>query len=130
MSGVYFIRAGGNGPVKIGSLDGGDIYKRLSALQCGNHKPLYLRSFIVGNSFTERQLHSRFHHLHIRGEWFRVADDLKEFLDTLPHPPLGEMTLHPALPETTYSEDGVAAPTIRYHFPKPRLEYLKKNTRD
>lgn len=25
---------------------------------------------------------------------------------------------------------GVAAPTIRYHFPKPRLEYLKKNTRD
>lgn len=24
---------------------------------------------------------------------------------------------------------GVAAPTIRYHFPKPRVEYLKKNTR-
>jgi DNA invertase Pin-like site-specific DNA recombinase len=25
---------------------------------------------------------------------------------------------------------GVAAPTIRYHFSKPRVEYLKKNTRD
>jgi hypothetical protein len=104
MIGVYFIRAGRKGPVKIGSLAGGNIYKRLATLQCGNHLPLYLRSFIVGNSFTENQLHLRFSHLRIRGEWFKMTGDLKEFLDWLPHPPIGAMVIDPAIPDPTATE--------------------------
>ncbi len=43
---VYFIRAGDNGPVKIGTAE--DVAGRLRELQCGNHEDLRLLRVVEG----------------------------------------------------------------------------------
>ena len=67
--GVYFIQAETGGPIKIGVAR--DVLRRLDALQIGN--PLTLR--IIGvitdvDLYDERDMHNRFAHLRLRGEWF------------------------------------------------------------
>ncbi|WP_027517823.1 GIY-YIG nuclease family protein [Bradyrhizobium sp. WSM1417] len=73
---VYFVRAGEF--IKIGSA--ADVRQRLINVQTGC--PFTLEPLLVlrGGAARERQLHSRFRAGHIRGDWFRLTDDLLAFI--------------------------------------------------
>lgn len=75
---VYFIQTGETGPVKIGSSH--DPESRLRSLQVANPDRLTLLGAIPGGYERERQLHSRFAHLLVHGEWFRPAVELADFI--------------------------------------------------
>jgi hypothetical protein len=66
---VYFIRAGEDGPVKIGTAD--NVPVRMNALQNAHYEPLILVRQLTGNRHLEMRVHQRFRHLRIRREWFR-----------------------------------------------------------
>lgn len=65
---VYLIRAGENGPVKIGKADEPKL--RLIDLQCAHYERLHLLRVWEGGEAEEKALHLRFGDLRIRGEWF------------------------------------------------------------
>lgn len=64
---TYFIRAGAEGPVKIGLSN--DVFDRLCNLQVGHHEELRIIRLIRGDA--EKAMHRRFHANRIRGEWFK-----------------------------------------------------------
>src|SRR5205085_4944347 len=72
-SGVYFVQAGREGPIKIGTAK--DSRERLKKLRTANWE--YLTQLVVipvvdhERLDWERGFHARFRHLHIRGEWFK-----------------------------------------------------------
>lgn len=75
---VYFIECVGAQAVKIGwSVD---PFERLAHLQTGSPFELKMLLTRSGGDEEERQLHRRFAHL--RGEWFRMAGGLAEYLNT------------------------------------------------
>lgn len=76
---IYFIE--GNEAVKIG-YTGGDPLSRLRSLQTASPSELRLVAVMDGTPRDEGALHAKFHHLHLRGEWFRPADDLADFVAT------------------------------------------------
>jgi hypothetical protein len=71
---VYFIRAGEDGPVKIGTAE--DVPDRFRNLQCGNHLELTLLRTLDGDRRAEQALHRRYEHLRSRGEWFAFTPDM------------------------------------------------------
>ena len=64
---TYIIRAGKDGPVKIGIA--GDVMGRLAGLQIAQPEKLKIIRLIRGNG--ESALHHHFAKNRIRGEWFR-----------------------------------------------------------
>lgn len=78
---VYFIQDAG-GEIKIGFSDR-DPMVRLSAMQTGNPRELRLLASIPGTRGTEQELHARFDHVRIRGEWFRPDPFLLGFIGGL-----------------------------------------------
>ena len=82
---VYFVKAGRNGPIKIGVAM--NVKKRMETLQTGNHLKLNLIAKIKCSSkleaySLESQLHKKFKGKHIRGEWFSGTirlDQVNEF---------------------------------------------------
>lgn len=68
---VYMIRAGVNGPMKIGKAD--DPMHRVRNLQCGCWERLSLVRVFEGDLDQERHLHVRFKDLHIMGDWFHFS---------------------------------------------------------
>lgn len=73
---IYFVRAGEDGPVKIGYAT--DFAKRVSSLQVGNHLPLKLIRQVDGPRPAERWYHQRFSDCHIAREWFHFHLDMLE----------------------------------------------------
>jgi hypothetical protein len=71
---VYFIRAGEDGPVKIGTTD--SPVDRLKLLQAGNHLPLRIIRTMEGSRRVEAALHRKFAEHHIRAEWFNFHADM------------------------------------------------------
>ena len=71
---VYFIQAGDDGPIKIGSAV--DPIARLKELQVGNPQPLHILMTLADDEGLERQLHQRFAPLRLHGEWFRPEQEL------------------------------------------------------
>lgn len=69
---VYFIRAGEDGPVKIGVAK--DAAKRLAALQTASHVPLKIIRLVRGGRDVEAALHVQFAHLRQHGEWFGFSE--------------------------------------------------------
>jgi hypothetical protein len=69
---VYFIRAGD--AVKIGRTT--NLPGRLKALATASAVPLELLAAVPGGRELETQLHKRWRHLHLRGEWFRADEAL------------------------------------------------------
>jgi hypothetical protein len=65
---VYFIRAGEDGPIKIGVAV--RIAERLAALQTGTAAPLSLIREVPGSFAVEAWFHREFKNLHLSGEWF------------------------------------------------------------
>lgn len=84
--GVYFIRFGSDGPIKIGYAT--DTVSRLHSLQTGSPVQLHLIGHVVGTIKDERKLHARFAHLRIRGEWFEPAADLLAHIDEVLRAPV------------------------------------------
>jgi hypothetical protein len=77
---VYFVRAGDNGPIKIGQA--ANLKNRLADLQQAHWEKLVVLA--SSGSLREREVHAKFRHLRIRGEWFQPADELVSFIaDTL-----------------------------------------------
>jgi hypothetical protein len=76
---VYFVRAGKMRAVKIGRTT--DFPKRVSFLQIGNHQPIECVLLIRGGGEElELELHDRFRHLRIRGEWFIYGPEIRAFI--------------------------------------------------
>ena len=71
---TYLIRPGKLNIVKIGMAK--DPYKRLADLQCGHYEELWLAGLIPGYYHVERAMHREFRKFHIRGEWYREADEI------------------------------------------------------
>lgn len=75
---VYFI-ADGLGHVKIGVAH--NPMQRMADLQVANAGHLkLLRVIPSGGVLLERQLHARFHGSHVRGEWFRLTQEIRDFI--------------------------------------------------
>lgn len=75
---VYFVRAGDDGPVKIGRSI--DVPQRAAALQTANHEPLRVLARVPGGSSMELMLHRQFQSVRLHGEWFRPTVDLLSFI--------------------------------------------------
>lgn len=77
---VYFIQCGGkNGPIKIGQTNN-NIKERISQLQTGCPYELKLLWLYKGDRFTESEIHEKFKHENIRGEWYHPSRALFNFL--------------------------------------------------
>lgn len=76
---VYFVREGAVGPIKIGHAF--NVAKRLATMQTANPRALRLLREVDGGRERERELHARFSHLRIRGEWFRPDPYLLGFIE-------------------------------------------------
>jgi hypothetical protein len=78
---VYFIADDAGGPVKIGQSKA--PIERLTALQTSYPYRLRLLAQASGAQLQEVQLHARFAHLRLLGEWFRPDPELLSFITTL-----------------------------------------------
>ena len=79
---VYFMRIDGKGHVKIGFAK--EISKRLKQHGTSTPGEPQLVGFIPGTVETEGALHKKYAALCVRGEWFKYAGALKDFVETLP----------------------------------------------
>ena len=80
---TYIIRAGADGPVKIGKA--ADPYKRLIGIQVSHPEKLTLLRVIDTDFDAERVFHDRFAAQHIRGEWFSYVEEMMTFIPPRPH---------------------------------------------
>jgi hypothetical protein len=80
---VYFV-SDGIGHVKIGFAN--NPWYRLVELQCGNALPLTLLATIKGGCDLEKALHARFAEHHVRGEWFRLESEIRDYISSIPRP--------------------------------------------
>lgn len=78
VSGIYFATVDGH-TVKIGFAS--DVPARLRTLQTASHRPLHLLVVIAGSQADERQLHKRFAEHRVQGEWFRLSNEIKDFIE-------------------------------------------------
>lgn len=69
---VYFITDGEF--IKIGKANNPN--QRLSELQTGNPKSLWIVKQIKGDEKQERMLHQIFKTWHYRGEWFKASPEM------------------------------------------------------
>lgn len=82
-SATYFLRAEGQGLVKIGRSR--DVQRRIGELCVGSPCKLTLIGVLPGfDEESEEALHERFAHLRRRGEWFAEEGELAEFIKRLP----------------------------------------------
>ena len=77
---IYFILSG-ESHVKIGYSANMDL--RLAALQGANPMELKLYRMVEGTMAKERELHAKFKHLRIRGEWFLWCEEIKQTIREL-----------------------------------------------
>lgn len=73
----YILRAGENGPVKIGFTSRQEPYrvaKRISGIQTGNHELISIVRILEGGADLERALFVRFAHLHLHRSWYLYDD--------------------------------------------------------
>lgn len=81
---IYFIENRRANTIKIGYASGvGGPEKRRKMLQTGCSDPLHLIGSIEGCEAEERKLHRRFARHHVRGEWFKACDELREGIERL-----------------------------------------------
>jgi hypothetical protein len=55
--------------------------KRMGNLQSGHPKPLKLIGSIDACAYEELIIHRRFDHLRLKGEWFRIEEELLDFIE-------------------------------------------------
>lgn len=83
---VYFLHAPAAKLIKIGCSD--NIEKRLASLAGGSPIPLKLLGTLPGGRALELELHEKFQHLRVRGEWFSDGDhEIRSFISKKPAKP-------------------------------------------
>jgi len=87
---IYFIRAGDDGPVKIGVSE--NATQRVADLRTANPAKLSVIRLIEGGRLQERALHMEFRNLRIQGEWFKFDPRMLEIdpsdIDITPPTPM------------------------------------------
>lgn len=78
---MYFVLHTPKKSVKIGY--SAEPVKRIGSLQTASPVRLRLLGVCPGGMQDEAELHTRFAHLHLRGEWFRYTPELEEALKEL-----------------------------------------------
>jgi hypothetical protein len=81
---TYIVRAGENGPVKIGWAD--DVPSRLATLQTGHYETLTVIREVDTWWQSEAEFHRRFASHRLRGEWFTFVPEMLSFVPTAPKP--------------------------------------------
>lgn len=76
---VYAVQGVSGGPIKIGWTQ--DLDRRLGELQTGNAQPLRVIAACVGRRVDEQELHVRFAHLRLCGEWFKDDPELRKVIE-------------------------------------------------
>lgn len=76
---IYFITDGEY--IKIGFSDAPEL--RIATLQTASPRELRILAIMPGDTLKEVELHNRFSHLRVRGEWFVAEDELIEFANTI-----------------------------------------------
>ncbi len=76
---IYFIQAGGDGPIKIGVAR--QPLARLQDLQAGNHEKLTLIGLAAGGHEHERKIHAACRNAHIHREWFDDCPLVRSFIE-------------------------------------------------
>lgn len=71
---LYVIRAGDDGPVKIGIAT--DVKRRIAGFQTSQPERLHLLHMFEGGRDEERALHARFKAHRIKGEWFEPIPEI------------------------------------------------------
>lgn len=79
---LYFVQAGLGGPIKIGVTR--DLTGRIATLQTACPTELRLLGCCLASATSERDLHARFAHARLRGEWFRCDPELLAFIARAP----------------------------------------------
>jgi len=75
---TYIVRAGDNGPVKIGWAD--DVAARVADLQTGHYETLRVIREVDTWWNSEPQFHERFKDRRLRGEWFTFDPEMLTFI--------------------------------------------------
>lgn len=75
---IYFFQAKRGGPIKIGHAANPE--ERLNQCQIGNPEPLVIRHVMEGGFEMERRAHKEWAEHHLRGEWFRPASPILNFI--------------------------------------------------
>lgn len=81
LSRVYFIKGESTGNIKIGHSRNPE--GRIRGFQTASSEKLTIIKTIEGGEKVEKELHQRFAHINIRGEWFRAEPELNEFINGL-----------------------------------------------
>ena len=76
---IYFVQCGKNGPIKIGCT--GNVEERIAQMQTCCPYELRLLWQIQGDKNDEAEIHERWKHERIRGEWFRPSRKLLVFIE-------------------------------------------------
>lgn len=80
--GVYFVREGLLGPIKIGYAL--DVERRLKDLQTGNPRELVLLAVMPeSNEYEETILHTTFQFCALRGEWYEPHERLTRLIASI-----------------------------------------------
>lgn len=91
---VYFIRAGDDGPVKIGIAF--DPYQRLDELQTANPFPLRIIGAFEGGRAEELRLHALFAADRLEREWFKPTQAILDMVAQHKPPTRAEVAARPA----------------------------------
>lgn len=75
---VYFVRAGADGPIKIGF--SWNPWARVADLQVGCPEQLRIIVTVKGDRVDERAVHRRFESSRLQGEWFKATPELLAFI--------------------------------------------------
>lgn len=59
--------------------------KRLKELQTGNSEILRILHITEGDKTKEKELHKKFEHLNICGEWFNYTKEIKDYFNIIEH---------------------------------------------
>jgi hypothetical protein len=76
---VYFIQAGGQGPIKIGWSS--DLQARIAQLQTANATKLSVLLAMPGTFEDEARLHARFAYLRLEAEWFQDSPEILSYIE-------------------------------------------------
>jgi hypothetical protein len=77
---VYFVQAGTTGPIKIGFTKN-EPALRIRQLQDTSPHKLRWIGFVHGKMRDELMLHAHFDEHRIRAEWFRPAEEIKDYIE-------------------------------------------------
>jgi Meiotically up-regulated gene 113 len=80
---IYLIQTE-SGPIKVGRAKASVVERRLANLQIACWEPLRLLGTLPSDSQDEREIHRRFAHVHIRGEWFADDPALRALIERRP----------------------------------------------